>query len=206
MNNASFWSSRDFDSTDVVQRDIDLLTKARSGSGEAFEEIQRFYSPRLYRQIHAITKNREDAEDALQDTFLRAFAKLDSFQGRSLFSSWLTRIAINAALMTIRRRRARPEMSSAPRSESGEEFALFDIVDPALNPEQLCDRKQQYRGLRRAIQRLDAKSQSVVAVWIAKDCSMKEVAHTLNVSVPAVKARLHRARKRLSRFSNVSEP
>ena len=114
MNFAALHTSTDFASTNVAKRDIDLLTKARAGSNAAFEEIQRFYSPRLYRRIHSITRNREDAEDALQDTFLHAFAALNSFQGKSQFSTWLTRIAINAALMTIRRRRSRPEVSFEP--------------------------------------------------------------------------------------------
>lgn len=199
MNVTTRCSSHDCSGTNVAQRDLDLFIKARAGSGEAFEEIQRFYSPRLYRKIQSITRNREDAEDALQDTFLRAFTALNSFQGKSLFSTWLTKIAINTALMTIRRRQCRPEVSFEQPLESRGKTASFDIVDSALNPEQLCDRKQQYRGLLRAIERLDPKSRSVVAVWVSKGCSMKEIAHSLNVSVPTVKARLHRARKRLGR-------
>jgi RNA polymerase sigma-70 factor, ECF subfamily len=199
MNLAVRHTSTDFVVTNVAQRDIDLLTKARAGSNAAFEEIQRFYSPRLYRQIHSITRNREDAEDALQDTFLHAFAALNSFQGKSQFSTWLTRIAINAAIMTIRRRRSRPEVSLEQRSESEKDTASFDIVDAALNPEQICVRKQQYRSMQRAIERLDPKSRSVVAIWVSKGCSMKEAADSLNVSLAAVKSRIHRARKRLSR-------
>jgi RNA polymerase sigma-70 factor (ECF subfamily) len=200
MNIAALHPPTNFASTNLAQGDIDLLTKARAGSNAAFEEIQRLYSPRLYRQIHSITRNREDAEDALQDTFLHAFAALNSFQGRSEFSTWLTRIAINAALMTIRRRRSHAEVSFEQRSESGKDIASFEIVDVALNPEQICVRRQQYSSMLRAIERLDPKSRSTVAIWVAKGCSMKEAAHSLNVSLTAVKSRLHRARKRLSRF------
>ena len=199
MNCVALHTSADFVNTNVAQRDIDLLTEARAGSDAAFEEIQRFYSPRLYRRIHSIIRNREDAEDALQDTFLRAFAALNSFQGRSQFSTWLMKIAINTALMAIRRRRARPEVSFEPRSDHGDEIASLDIVDKALNPEQVCIRKQQHYNMARAIERLDPKSRSAVAIWVSKDCSMKEAAESLNVSVASVKARLHRARKRLSR-------
>jgi RNA polymerase sigma-70 factor (ECF subfamily) len=202
MNFAALDTSTDFASSDVAQRDIDLLTKARAGSNAAFEEIQGFYSPRLYRRIYSITRNREDAEDALQDTFLHAFAALKSFRGKSQFSTWLTRIAVNAAIMTIRRRRSRPEVSFEQRSESEKDIASFEIVDVALNPEQICVRKQQYSSMLRAIeQRLDPKSRSVVAFWVSKGCSMKEAAHSLNVSLATVKSRLHRARKRLSRSS-----
>jgi RNA polymerase sigma-70 factor, ECF subfamily len=200
MNFAALHTSTGFAGTNVAQRDIDLLTKARTGSNAAFEEIQRFYSPLLYRRIHSITRNREDAEDALQDTFLHAFAALNSFRGKSQFSTWLTRIAINAALVTIRRRRSRPEVSFEQRSESGKDIASFDIVDVALNPEQICVQKQQYCSMVRAIERLDPKSRSVVAIWVSKGCSIKEAAHSLNVSLETVKSRLYRARKRLSRY------
>jgi len=199
MSFVTLHTSTDFAGTKLVQRDIDLLTKARAGSNAAFEEIERFHSTRLYRQIHSITRNREDAEDALQETFLRAFAALNSFQGKSQFSTWLTRIAINTALMTIRRRSSRPEVSFEQRSESGEDIASFEIVDAALNPEQMCVRNQQYCSLMRAIERLDPESRSVVAIWVSKGCSMKEAAHSLNLSLATVKSRLHRARKRLSR-------
>jgi RNA polymerase sigma factor (sigma-70 family) len=85
-------------------------------------------------------------------------------------------------------------------SEAGEESASFAIVDMSLNPEQICDRSQQYKRMLRAIDRLDPKMRSVVAIWIAKGCSMKEVAHSLDVSLASAKARFHRARKRLSRY------
>ena len=199
MNFAALHTSADFISTNVARRDIDLLTKARAGSNIAFEEIQRFYTPRLYSRIYSITRNREDAEDALQETFLRAFAALNSFQGKSRLSTWLTRIAINTALMTIRRRRSRPEVSFEQRSEHGDDIASFDIIDAALNPEQAYVRKQQNSSMLRAIKRLDPKSRSVVAIWVSEGCSMKEAAQSLNVSPASVKARLHRARKRLRR-------
>jgi RNA polymerase sigma-70 factor (ECF subfamily) len=199
MSFAALHASTDFAGTNVAQRDIDLLSRARAGSDAAFEEIQRLYSPRLFRQIYSITRNREDAEDALQDTFLHAFAALNSFQGKSQFSSWLTRIAINAALMIIRRRRTHPEVAFEQRSESGDDAASFDMVDVAFNPEQIYLRKQRYCRMLRAIKRLDPKSRSAVEILVSKDCSMKEAAQSLNVSLASVKARLQRARKRLSR-------
>jgi RNA polymerase sigma-70 factor (ECF subfamily) len=193
-------SSLDLADRNVARPDTDLLTKARAGSSAAFEEIQRSYASRLYRRIHSITRNREDAEDALQDTFLRAFSALDSFQGRSQLSTWLMRIAINTAVMTIRRRRSQAEVSFEQSSESGGATASFDIIDSAPNPEQICDRNQRYGKLLRSVERLEPKLRSAVVVWISHDCSMKEVAQSLDVSLATVKARIHRARKRLSRF------
>src|SRR5258708_206732 len=92
-------------------RSEQLVSAAQAGSSSAFGELRDIYSPRVYRQLLTITKNREDAEDALQDAFLRAYLAIHAFEGRSTFYSWLTRIAINSALMILRKRRTRPEIS-----------------------------------------------------------------------------------------------
>lgn len=197
----SFFSSGIAAFEGVARRDEELVAAVRSGSDAAFEELQRLYSHRLYKRILSITRNREDAEDALQDTFLRAFVAIDSFEGRCQFSSWLTRIAINSALMTIRKRRTRSEVSFQQTSESGEENVAFDIRDTAMNPEEICDLKHRYNGMLNAIERLDLKSRTVMGIRVSQDCSMKEIAHTLDLSLATVKARLHRARKRLTQFT-----
>lgn len=202
MHSAGFSSpSRIAEQEQVVRRDEELVAAIRAGSGAAFEELQKLYSHRLYKRIFSITRNREDAEDVLQETFLRAFLRIDSFEGRSQFSTWLTRIAINFALMSIRRRRTRVEVSLQEKSESGEETYSFDICDSALNPEETCDLKQRFDGMFSAIERLDPKSRTAIGTWISKECSMKEIAHTLHVSIASAKARVHRARKRLAEFS-----
>ena len=103
----------------AANRDLELVAAAKGGSSAAFEELQSRYSRRLFRRIQLITKNHEDAEDALQETFLHAYLALDSFEGRSQFASWLTRIAINSALMVLRRRRTRAEVPFEPPSDSG---------------------------------------------------------------------------------------
>jgi len=190
---------------DAARRDEKLVAGVRAGSGDAFQEVQRLYSHRLYKQILSITRNREDAEDALQDTFLRAFVAIDSFEGRSQFSSWLTRIAINSALMTVRRRRTRGEVSFQQTSESGEENVSFDIRDTAMNPEEICDLKQRCNDMFDAIDRLDPKSRTALGIWVTEECSMMEIAHTLDVSVATVKSRLHRARKRLAQSSVIGK-
>src|SRR5271163_2522748 len=124
------------DNADPASRDLELVAAARAGSNAAFEELQSRYSRRLYRRIQFITRNHEDAEDALQETFLHAYLALDSFEGRSQFASWLTRIAINSALMVLRRRRTRAEVPFEPSSESGEPALTVDVRDTTLNPEQ----------------------------------------------------------------------
>jgi RNA polymerase sigma-70 factor, ECF subfamily len=181
----------------AASRDMELVEAARAGSGAAFEELQNRYSDRLYQRIFSITRNREDAEDALQDTFLRAYVALNSFEGRSQFSTWLTRIAINSALMTIRKRRSRAEISFGLPPESGEHSTSFDVRDTAKNPEQLCELRQRYHYALRAVNRLDPKLRTAIAIRIKQECSIKEAAGTLDLSAAAVKTRIHRARKRL---------
>jgi RNA polymerase sigma-70 factor (ECF subfamily) len=184
---------------EATVRDEILLIAARAGSHTAFGDLRNIYAHRLYQRTFSITRNREDAEDALQDTFLRAYRALPSFEGRSRFSSWLTRIAINSALMIIRKRRARPEMALEQQTGFGDEASSFDVRDNALNPEQLCDQKQRSYAILRAIQRLDPKSRTAMRIWVSQEHSMKEMAQDLGASLASIKARLHRARKRLSR-------
>jgi RNA polymerase sigma-70 factor (ECF subfamily) len=174
--------------TQAMTRDAELVEAARRGSSTAFGQIERLYSRPLYRTIIAITKNQEDAEDALQETFLRAYLALETFEGRASFYSWLTRIAINSALMNIRKRRARAEVFVNPTCEDQEQATPFEIKDIALNPEQVFDQHQRcVSNLRGAIQ-----------LRMMRECSMKEIACALDVTVATVKSRLHRARRRLA--------
>lgn len=182
-----------------TERDEELLQAARDGSHAAFAELQQIYSRRLYRRILSITRNQEDAEDALQDTFFRAYRGLASFEGRSKFSSWLTRIAVNSALMVIRKRRARPETSLEQQTGHEEDSPYLDVWDSAPNPEQACDQKQRSQAILLAIDRLDPKLRTSMGIWIFQEHSMKDLAEHLGISVASVKARLHRARKRLIR-------
>jgi RNA polymerase sigma-70 factor, ECF subfamily len=184
--------------TDYGAHDEDLVLAARRGSHAAFAELQKTYSRRVYKRILSITRNREDAEDALQDTFLSAYLALPSFEGKSKLSSWLTRIGINSALMILRRRRYRPETSFEQQDFEGD-GACVDVRDEALDPEQLYDQQQRCHAIRCALQRLDPKSRTAMGIRISEEYSMKEIAQDLGVSVASVKARLHRARKRLLR-------
>jgi RNA polymerase sigma-70 factor, ECF subfamily len=184
---------------DAAQRDMALVAAARGGSGAAFEELQTIYSHRLYKRIFSVTRNHEDAEDALQDTFLRAYLALDSFEGRSQFVSWLTRIAINSALMTLRKRRTRSEVSFDLPSESDEHSQTLDVCDTALNPEQIYEQRQRCYCALRAVDKLHPKLRTALSIWMKQECSMKELAHALDLPLATVKARLHRARQRLHR-------
>lgn len=182
----------------ATSRDLALVASAQSGSAAAFTQLRDLYSARIYRTIFAITKNHEDAEDALQDTFLRAFLALKNFEGRANFYSWLTRIAINSALMLLRKRRARPEVSLVAGSEYQDEPQTFEFPDPSPTPEQICERRQRRRRLMRAIRKLEPRLRAVVEIQMQHDCSVRDIAEMLKISEAAVKSRLYRARARLT--------
>lgn len=183
----------------VTGHESELILAAQTGSHAAFEELQQTYSNRIYRSILSITRNCEDAEDALQDTFFRAYRALPSFEGRAKISSWLTRIAINSALMTVRKRHAPPGMSIEQNANCGDDSSRIDVPDSALNPEQLCYQNQRSQAISLAIRRLDPKLRTPIHMWLSDEPSMKELAQQLGVSIASAKARLHRARKRLIR-------
>jgi RNA polymerase sigma-70 factor (ECF subfamily) len=113
----------------------------QTGSSLAFERLHRLYSRRLFQQIIAVTRNEEDAEDALQDTFFQAFRAIRSFEERSHIATWLTRIAINAALMKVRKCRSRSEVPLEWPSESEEDSSILDLRDPSPNPEQIHEER-----------------------------------------------------------------
>jgi RNA polymerase sigma-70 factor (ECF subfamily) len=182
----------------AAQRDEQLVSAAQAGSNEAFAELQNLYAQRLYNTIVRITKSHEDAEDALQDTFLRVHLALCSFEGRSSFYSWATRIAINSALMVLRKRRACPEVSFDLTMDGADELQHFEIKDSSPNPEQIYREREQWERMLRSIQNLQPKLQGTIQIWMASGCSTKELAQTLGISVASVKSRLYRARVRLS--------
>jgi RNA polymerase sigma-70 factor, ECF subfamily len=179
-------------------RDHEIVVASQAGSPGAFAELYRIYSQRLYKTIIAITRSPEDAEDALQETFLRAYLAIHTFEGRSTVYSWLTRIAINSALLILRKRRVRAEIKFDPQPDDRAETFCLEIKDPAPNPEQVCDLRQRRMRLQRAIRNLNACLREPIRMWMTRECSVKEISRSLNISEAAVKTRLHRARIRLS--------
>jgi RNA polymerase sigma-70 factor, ECF subfamily len=174
-----------------------LVAAARSGSAAAFADLREIYAQRVYRKLLTITKNREDAEDALQDTFLRAYKALHTFEGRSSFSTWVTRIAINSALMILRKRRIGSEVSFDRPRETEEDFLDFELEDTGPTPEHICLHRQRYAHLLRSIRKLRPPLRQVVELQMMDDCSAREIAQVLHISEAAAKSRISRARARL---------
>jgi len=182
----------------AARREYPFVTAIQAGVSEAFAQLYATYSHRLYRTIIAITNNPEDAQDALQETFLRAHLRGHAFEGRSSVYTWLSRIAINSTLMIHRKRRTRPEVLFHPQLDDRCETILLELRDPAPNPEEAYDFRQRQIKTLRAIRRLDPKLQTPLRMVMRREWSVKEISHALNISESAVKSRLHRACQRLS--------
>lgn len=120
-------------------------------------------------------------------------------EGRSSLYSWLTRIAMNSALMILRRRRTCPEIVVTSSSEEGADQLSLEVKDPGINPEQLYDIRQHWNHLSHAIRKLEPRLRAPVEIQSAEDLPLKEIAGALNVSVAAAKSRLYRARTRLAK-------
>lgn len=188
-----------------AERDLEIVAAVQAGSSAAFDELHKQYSRRLFWTVLRITKNREDAEDALQDTFLRAFLALPQFEGRSSLYPWLSRIAINSALMILRRRRTRREADSVILVEGCDDYCPLQIEDETPNPEQLCELRQRCHRVINAIQKLKPQLRAPIEIQMVDQRSMEELARELDISVAAVKTRLYRARVWLAHHSSAKK-
>ena len=180
--------------------DEDLVAAAKSGDHPAFVELWTRHSKTAFNMVYRITRNQDDAEDVVQDAWMKAYVHLNTFDGRSKFSTWLTRIAINSALMILRRKRARPETSM--EITDGETWQHWEIADQTKNIEELYARHERVERLRRAICCLQPRLRNVVEIHQSNDRSIKEIADLAGISVAATKARLFRARKILRKALN----
>jgi RNA polymerase sigma-70 factor (ECF subfamily) len=170
--------------TGDTSEDLALVQSAKDGDIAAFEQLIKRYDRNVFRIAQHITQNREDAEDVVQDAFLKAYQNLKQFQGNSKFYTWLVRIAVNEAL----------EDGSVPR----------EVADWSPNPEQLFRQAELSDILAKTIQGLPTGFRTVFVLRDVEGLSTEETAETLGLSVPAVKSRLLRARlqlrERLSRY------
>jgi len=180
-----------------------LLAAAKSGQQAAFGELYARHSKKVYRAALRIMRKHEDAEDAAQDCFLNAYVHLKSFDGRSSFSTWLTRIAINSALMKLRKDRACLEIPMDEPINGTEEFAPYGPVDPYPNPEEHFAQKERRRIVTGAINALRPRLRRVIEIRRLQEFSTKETARILGISMPAAKSRLFHARVALRKVPSL---
>jgi RNA polymerase sigma-70 factor (ECF subfamily) len=186
--------SRDFTS-DAAQflSDEALVAGAKMGHGSFFDKLHERHRERMFRVARRITRHREDAQDAVQESFLSAYVHLKKFDERARFSTWLTRIAINAALMKIRKNRVSREVGVEDAADA------VELSDCVPNPEEICARGEQKAALRDAIAKLRPTLRNVVELHDLQECSLHETAEALGISIAAAKGRLFHGRAALRR-------
>lgn len=180
-----------------------LLARARGGDSASFELLCAPHRGRLLKTAFKITGNREDAEDAVQDSLMRAFVRINDFREDSSFSTWLTRIVINSALMIRRKRCSARHVFIDDTCEGAEGPLKFEIPHNAPDPAQIFAARERRKALRKAISGLRPSLRSVLEVGHLQDVSMKETAKALNISVAAAKGRLFHARAALRRSATL---
>ncbi|MGB2628511.1 MAG: sigma-70 family RNA polymerase sigma factor [Candidatus Acidiferrum sp.] len=171
-----------------------LFLAARDGDQAAYGEICKRNSKKILRITLRITRNYEDAEDALQECFLKAMIHIRDFDGRSQFSTWLTRIAINAALMKIRRKQRYREAAIQTTAEFCEGQELIELTDRSLSPEDIYSEREKMVILRRAVNTLRPRIRSAIEIFHLEDRSLLETSRKLGISQAATKGRLFQAK------------
>jgi RNA polymerase sigma-70 factor, ECF subfamily len=196
--NSPIYSGSDvfLDPSSMAMDDELLVLAAKSGDTTAFVELRRRHAAKVLRTIYRVTRNWEDAEDALQDSFLLAYLHLNKFENRSTFASWLTRIAINSALMILRKKRPYEISIDDTRAgfQAGDKWELRDLRD---DPEARYVEIDRNEKLRSAILRLRPNLRDVLELQQTQEYSVKELAQVLGISSAAAKSRVLRARMAL---------
>ena len=183
--------------SEETRAELELVSRARSGDATAFGALIRPYEARIFRLAMSITQNREDAEDVLQEAFLKAFEHLEQFQGNSKFYTWIVRIAVNQALMKLRKRKTDKTVSMDETIDTGEDTIAREIAAWDENPEQRYSREEMNEILTTAVDSLAPPYRAVFVLRDIEELSTEETAEALDLSIPAVKSRLLRARLQL---------
>jgi RNA polymerase sigma-70 factor (ECF subfamily) len=177
--------------------DLVLVAAAKSGSGHAFDVLVERHSRRIRRVAQRVTRGRQDAEDVVQQSFQKAFVQLQKFEGRSSFSTWLTRIAINEALMWLRTNHRARVVSIDEITNSEESAHVLQIRDLGASPEGSCSQRERERILLFAMKQLTPGIRTALQLYDLDERSLKESARMMGVSVATAKSRVFRGRRKL---------
>jgi RNA polymerase sigma-70 factor, ECF subfamily len=184
-----------------------LVSAAKNGNQRAFEVLVERHQQRMLAFARHYTRVREDAEDVVQQTFQKAFIHLNKFQGKSSFSTWLTRIAINEALMLVRRGRALREIPVDDSNDHGAAASAMEIPDTSPDPETSYLRRERVQILSETLGNLRPGMRKAIELRELAELSTEETARRMGISVAAVKARIFHARKKLQeQFSRYMKP
>src|SRR6202040_925202 len=184
-----------------------FLAAAKRGDSAAFEFLCKHSAKMVFRVARRMMRNNEDAEDVLQESFQQAFIHLNSFNGDSRFSTWLSRIAINAALMKMRKKQHLWDVSLDDSAETEELSSRLDVEDQGLNPEQLYAQMEWQRMLSEAMNELTPGMRKAIELSELDERSGEETARIMGISVSAVKARVFHGRRKLREIlTQIVEP
>ncbi len=184
----------------VLFSEQDLIARARQGEEAAVRLIVRQNNRRLFRVARSILKDDWEAEDAVQETYVRAFSRLSEFEGRSRLSTWLTRIVVNEALGRLRRRRPGVDFAEVERGATDNgQLVPFPLAAPQLDPERVMAQSQLNSVLEKAIDALPDVYRIVLVARVIEEMSVEETAGLFGLKPETVKTRLHRARALLRR-------
>ena len=170
--------------------DEELVQKSQNDDERAFGQLVERYEAKVYSLAMKMLRNPEDAEDVLQDTFLRAYRGIKSFQGNSTFSTWIYRITANSALMRLRKKK----LPTVSIDDADERESPINIADWSPGPVELLLTQETQKAMDEAIEALPPEFKQVFILRDVEELSNSEVAEILDLSVAAVKSRLHRAR------------
>ena len=186
-----------------LENETTLVAEAQAGSAEAFTTLVNQYERHIYRLALSITGKREDAEDVLQEAFLKAYSNLKRFHGDSRFYTWLVRITVNEALMKLRKRRGDRTVSLDAPLESNDHTPMpREVEDWRESPEKRYAQQELQEILVEAVEGLEPHFRTVFVLRDVEEFSTEETASALGLSVPAVKSRLLRARLKLRQRLN----
>jgi RNA polymerase sigma-70 factor, ECF subfamily len=178
-----------------LENESTLVAEAQAGNAGAFTTLVKQYDRYIYRLALNITGNQQDAEDVLQEALLKAYTKLGQFHGESRFYTWLVRIAVNEALMKLRKRASEKNVSlDEPVEGDNQKLVLREIEDWADNPEQRYAKVELQKILNETVSKLEPQFRTVFVLRDIENFSTEETAQMMGLSVPAVKSRLLRAR------------
>jgi RNA polymerase sigma-70 factor (ECF subfamily) len=177
-----------------------LIAAAKTGRRAPFGELCERHVKKVLRVIHRLMRNRQDAEDAVQDSLLNAFVHVKDFDERSQFATWLTRIAINAALVKLRKNRRAREVPIDEPNPSSEPVAHRELRYNAPDPEESCSLRERKRIVKSAISGLRPRVRNVVELTHLQEHSIRETAQILGISTGAVKSRMFYAKIALHRM------
>lgn len=179
--------------------DVRLVQLFKKGSIEAYEELIKRYESKIFNLAMRFTRNQEDAEEVMQDVFATVYRKIDGFQGKSAFSSWLYRIIVNAAFMKLRKRKQDQTVAIEDLAPTTRQIAVEQDNFGGTRSDTMSVNTELREVLQAAINRLPAQYRAVFILRDVDGLSNQEVGEILSLSIPAVKSRLHRSRLMLRR-------